>query len=113
MDVLALAFSAKIAKCRAVEQSSENVGAAGRRAPQTGQPFRAIDRQIAKRTVAGARTAGKKLSKEVLENFMFGFADLAEHFEPPPEVERPNPHADEFTQYAAAAFSACRISAAA
>ena len=33
---------------------------------------------------------------------MFGFADLAEHYKPTPEVERPNPHADEdkFPQYA-------------
>jgi hypothetical protein len=83
---------------------------------QKGTPNRAtvqkqlIAAQIAERTVADARTAGRKLAKEVLENFMFGFADLAEHYKPTPEVERPNPHADEdkFAQYAELAIDCAK-----
>ena len=38
--------------------------------------------QIAERTVADARTMGKKLAKEVLEDFMLHFADIAEQYRP-------------------------------
>ena len=41
---------------------------------------------------------------------MFGFVDLAEHYKPTPEVERPNPHADEkkFVQYAELAIDCAK-----
>jgi hypothetical protein len=58
---------------------------------------------IASRTVSEAKTSGKKLAKEVLEDLMHTFVSMAEHYKPtPPEAERQNPHADEgmFVQYA-------------
>jgi hypothetical protein len=50
---------------------------------------------IAARTVADAKAAGKKLAKEVLEDFMLLFAGMAAHFQPAPPGAGPNPHADE------------------
>ena len=67
--------------------------------------------QIAERTVADARTMGKKLAKEVLEDFMLHFADIAEQYRPtPPEAEHQNPHSDEarFNKYAAIAMECAR-----
>jgi hypothetical protein len=50
---------------------------------------------IAARTVADAKAAGKKLAKEILEDFMLLFAGMAAHFQPAPPSAAPNPHADE------------------
>jgi hypothetical protein len=50
---------------------------------------------IAARTVAEAKAAGKKLAKEVLEDFMLLFAGMAAHFQPAPPGAAPNPDAVE------------------
>ncbi len=48
--------------------------------------------EIAKRTVADARHHGKKLAKEVLEDFMFLFAGMAAHHQPAPPTGPSNPN---------------------
>jgi hypothetical protein len=57
---------------------------------------------IAARTVADARTAGKKLAKEVLEDFMLLFGGMAAHHQPTPPGAPNNPNAneDKFLRYA-------------
>jgi hypothetical protein len=61
---------------------------------------------IAARTVAGTKAAGKKLAKEVLEDFMLQTAEMAVHFQPAPPGSPKNRHADEakFWTYARAAI---------
>lgn len=58
--------------------------------------------QIAERTVADARTAGKRLAKEVLEEFMFLFAGMAATYQPMPPNAPLSPTQDEpkFERYA-------------
>lgn len=53
--------------------------------------------EIAARTVADARTTGKKLAKEVLEEFMHAFAAVASRNQPTSAQEVPN---DTFEKYA-------------
>jgi hypothetical protein len=42
-----------------------------------------------------AKAAGRKLAKEVLEDFMLLFAGMAAHFQAAPPGTPPNPYADE------------------
>jgi hypothetical protein len=76
-----------------------------RRGRRKGTPNKATIEKalIAARTVGEAKTSGKKLAQEVLEDLMHTFVSMAEHYKPtPPEAEQQNPHADEsmFVQYA-------------
>jgi hypothetical protein len=64
----------------------------GRGTPNKATTERAL---IAARTVAEARVAGRKLAKEVLEDFMLLFAGMAAHFQIAPPGAAPNPDADE------------------
>jgi hypothetical protein len=84
---------------------------------QKGTPNRAtVQKQlmaarIAECTVADARSTGKKLAKEVLEDFMLHFADMAEQYQPAhPDAEQQNSYADEgkFNKYAALAVECAR-----
>jgi hypothetical protein len=51
---------------------------------------------IAERTVADARMSGRKLAKEILDDFMQLFAGMAAHHQPtPPQAAQPNPNANE------------------
>jgi hypothetical protein len=61
---------------------------------------------IAARTVAEAKMSGKKLAKEVLEDFMLLFAGMAGDFQTTPPGAAPNPRADEdkFWKFAQAAI---------
>jgi hypothetical protein len=61
-----------------------------------------VTAEIAARTVADARVAGKKLAKEVLEEFMFLFADMAAYYKPALPTAPPNENANEgkFGEYA-------------
>jgi hypothetical protein len=62
-----------------------------------------IEREIiAEQTLARARMEGKKLGKEILEEFMIVFAGRAAHYQPRPPELPPNPNADEakFLAYA-------------
>lgn len=59
--------------------------------------------EIAARTMADATTSGKKLAKEVLEDFMELFAGMAAHYQPaPPGKEHLKPSGNEaqFLKYA-------------
>ena len=70
-----------------------------------------IAAEIAARTMADARVAGKKLAKEVLEEFMFLFAGMAAHYQPtPPHLPQQNVNASEtkFLQYAELAVTAAK-----
>ncbi len=76
---------------------------------QKGTPNRAtvekqlIAAQIAERTVADARVEGKQLAKEVLEQFMLRFVEMAKHYEPTlPGAGEQQLHGDEgkFLQWA-------------
>lgn len=66
-----------------------------------------IAAEIAARTVADARVAGKKLAKDVLEDFMLLFAGMAAHHQPAPPTGAPNAYANEekFNEYAQLAVS--------
>lgn len=56
---------------------------------------------LAERAVAGSRDAGKKLGREVLEDFMLLFAGMAAHYQPQPVAgAHPNEHEDKFDKYA-------------
>src|SRR5258708_21561127 len=57
---------------------------------------------IAARAVADARADGKKLAKEVLQEFMELFAGMAAHYQPTPAHLPPNPNENEpqFLRYA-------------
>jgi hypothetical protein len=61
---------------------------------------------IAERTVSEAKAAGKKLAKEVLEDFMLLFAGMAADFQIGPPGAAPNLRADEnkFWKFAEAAI---------
>jgi hypothetical protein len=50
---------------------------------------------VAARAVADAKAAGRKLAKEVLEDFMIVTAGMAAHFQPTPAGSPRNPYADE------------------
>jgi hypothetical protein len=66
-----------------------------------------IAAQIAERAAADARWTGRQLAKEVLEDFMHGFREIAERYRPtPPEAKQQNPHADEvkFNRFAGLAI---------
>jgi hypothetical protein len=60
---------------------------------------------IAERTVSEAKAARKKLAKEVLDDFMLRFTEIAAYFQIAPPGAPPNPQADEgkFWKYAQAA----------
>jgi hypothetical protein len=60
---------------------------------------------IAERNVSEVKASGKKLAKEVLEDFMLFFAKMAADFQTSPAGASPNPQADEgkFWKYAQAA----------
>jgi len=45
--------------------------------------------------LAAAEGTGKKLAKEVIEDFMLRYAEMAAHVQPAPPGAPPNPHADE------------------
>lgn len=61
---------------------------------------------VAARSIADAKAAGKKLAKEVLEDFMLLFAGMAAHFQPVSPSRAPNLYADEekFLRYSQAAI---------
>jgi hypothetical protein len=69
-----------------------------------------IAAEIAARTVADARLSGKKLAKEVLEEFMLLFGGMAAHHQPTPPNRPSNPHAskDDFLRYATLAIDCAR-----
>ena len=50
---------------------------------------------IAERTVADARMSGRKLAKEILDDFMQLFAGMAAHYQPTPPDRPQNPSQDE------------------
>lgn len=67
---------------------------------------------IAERTVADAQASGKKLAKEVLDDFMQLFAGMAAHYQPtPPSAPRQNANQNpaEFEKWALHAVDAARM----
>ncbi len=72
-----------------------------------------IEKQlIAERTLHEARATGKKLAKEVLEEFMFLFGGIAASYQPlPPNVQAPAGHVTDevkFVKYASLAVEAAK-----
>jgi hypothetical protein len=65
---------------------------------------------IAARTVADARAGGKKLAKEVLQEFMELFAGMAAHYQPTPTHLPLNPNENEpqFLRYAGLAVECAK-----
>ncbi len=64
-----------------------------------------IAAEIAARTVADARTSGKKLAKEILEEFMFLFTNVAAGHQPASPQDVPS---DVFKEYATLAVDTAR-----
>lgn len=72
-----------------------------------------IAAEIAARTVADAQVSGKKLAKEVLDEFMHLFAGMAAHHQPLPKGQinadpKRNPDRAEFDKYAMLAVDCAR-----
>ena len=65
---------------------------------------------IAARTVADTRAEGKKLAKEVLQEFMELFAGMAAYYQPTPAHLPPNPNENEpqFLRYAGLAVECAK-----